>query len=176
MNAPLALRSIDSLPYPPGLPWLGQGFKLSPHQLHLQLEKWAQQFGKFFTVRAAGMQFLVVNDQRLAQQILKDRPDGFRRIRKMEPVANDLMMNGLFSSEGNRWRNQRRIWLATLNAQQLKFFHDQLLAITKKLLGRWQKAADRGDAVDVAADLMRYTVDVTMQFGGDVDRIGSAAT
>jgi len=164
MNQPLALRSIDSLPHPAGLPWLGQALQMSPHQLHLQLEKWAQQFGKFFTVHAAGMQFLAVNDQALAQQILRDRPDGFRRIRKMEPVANDLMMNGLFSSEGERWKNQRRIWLATLNAQQLKFFHDQLLLITKKLLARWQKAADRGDAVDVAADLMRYTVDVTMLF------------
>src|SRR5262245_4047468 len=164
MNAPLALRSIESLPHPSGLPWLGQALQLSPHQLHLRLEKWSQQFGKFFTVHAAGAHFLVVNDQALAQQALRDRPDGFRRIRKMEPVANDLMMNGLFSSEGERWRNQRRIWLATLNAQQLKSFHEKLAAITQKLLQRWQKAADRGDVVDVASDLMRYTVDVTMQF------------
>src|SRR5438128_493079 len=134
MSQPLALRSIDSLPQPPGLPWLGQALKLSPHQLHLQLEEWAQRFGKCFTVRAAGLRFLVVTDPALSQQVLKDRPDGFRRIRKMEPVARDLMMNGLFSSEGERWRNQRRIWLATLNAQQLKVFHDPLLAITRNLL------------------------------------------
>jgi cytochrome P450 len=164
MNAPSLLRTVDSLPQPPGLPWLGQALKLSPHQLHLQLEQWSQRFGKFYTVHAAGMRFLVVTDHALSQQILKDRPDGFRRIRKMEPVAQDLAMNGLFSSEGDRWRNQRRIWLATLNAQQLKFFHDQLLLITRKLLQRWRKAADRGDVVDVAADLMRYTVDVTMLF------------
>jgi cytochrome P450 len=159
-----ALRTLDALPQPPGLPWIGQAFKLSPAQLHLQLEHWAQQFGKFYRVTAAGMRFLVVNDHALAQQILKDRPEGFRRIRKMEPVAQDLAMNGLFSSEGERWRNQRRIWLATLNAQQLKSFHEKLLLVTQKLMQRWQKAADRGDAVDVASDLMRYTVDVTMQF------------
>jgi cytochrome P450 len=164
MNEPLALRTIESLGGPRGLPLIGSALQLSPHQLHLQLEKWAQDYGRFYRVHAAGAKFLVVTDHALAQQILKERPDGYRRVRKMEPVANDLMMNGLFSSEGERWRNQRRIWLATLNAQQLKFFHEKLLAITRKLLARWRKAADRGDAVDVASDLMRYTVDVTMQF------------
>jgi cytochrome P450 len=164
MNGTFALRTLDDLRQPPGLPWLGQALQLEPVRLHLQLENWAQQFGRFFRVQAAGRRFLVVTDYALAQQILKDRPDGYRRIRKMEPVAQDLMMNGLFSSEGERWRNQRRVWLATLNAQQLRSFHDRLLLITRKLLRRWQKAADRGDAVDVASDLMRYTVDVTMQF------------
>lgn len=164
MNQPLSLRTIGGLSGPRGLPLVGSALQMSPHQLHLQLEKWAQQYGRFYRVQAAGMKFLVVTDHALAQQILKERPDGYRRVRKMEPVAQDLMMNGLFSSEGERWKNQRRIWLATLNAQQLKSFHEKLLGTTRRLLGRWRKAADRGDAVDVASDLMRYTVDVTMQF------------
>jgi len=163
MDSP-APRTIDRLKQPPGLPWLGNALQLDPPRIHLSLEKWAQDYGKFFTVRVLGRRLLVVTDYALAQQILKDRPDGFRRLRTIEPVANDLRMNGLFSSEGERWRNQRRIWLATLNAQQLKSFHDKLLVITKKLLKRWQVAADRGEVVDVATDLMRYTVDVTMQF------------
>ncbi len=164
MNDTTAPRTLDSLRHPPGLPWLGNALQLDPPRLHLQLEKWAAEFGKFFNVRILGRRLLVVNDYALAQQMLKDRPEGFRRIRQLEPVANGLMMNGLFSSEGERWRNQRRVWLATLNAQQLKTFHDKLLLITRTLLRRWQRAADRGDAVDVASDLMRYTVDVTMQF------------
>lgn len=164
MSEAPGLRSLDALPVPPGLPWLGNALQLKPLHLHLQLENWAQQFGRFFCIRAPGRRLLVVTDAELAKQMLRDRPDGFRRIRQMEPVARELQMNGLFSSEGERWRNQRRVWLATLNAQQIKFFHEKLMLITQKLLRRWQQAADRGDAVDVAADLMRYTVDVTMQF------------
>jgi cytochrome P450 len=159
-----ALHSLDGLSQPRGLPWLGNALQLDPSRLHLQLEQWAQQYGRFFCVRIVNRRLLVINDAALAQQILRDRPDGYRRIRQMEPVAMDLGLNGLFSSEGERWRNQRRIWLATLNAHQLKSFHEQLMRITRKLLLRWQGAADRGEAVDVAADLMRYTVDVTMQF------------
>lgn len=164
MNDAVALRNLGDLPHPPGLPWLGNALQLKPARLHLQLESWAQQFGRFFCIHAPGRQLLVVTDLALAQQALRDRPEGFRRIRQLEPVARELMMNGLFSSEGERWRNQRRVWLATLNAQQLKSFHEKLMLITQKLLRRWQKAADRGEAVDVASDLMRYTVDATMQF------------
>jgi cytochrome P450 len=164
MSEVLSLRTLDALPVPAGLPWLGNALQLKPLHLHLQLERWAQEFGKFFCISAPGRRFLVVTDSELVKQMLRDRPDGFRRIRQMEPVARELQMNGLFSSEGERWRNQRRVWLATLNAQQIRFFHEKLLLITQKLLRRWQQAADRGEAVDVATDLMRYTVDVTMQF------------
>jgi cytochrome P450 len=164
MNATATLRTLADLRQPSGLPWLGNALQLKPANLHLQLERWAQEFGKFFCIQVAGRRLLAVNDSALAQQMLRDRPDGFRRIRQLEPVAQDLMMNGLFSSEGERWRNQRRIWLATLNAQQLRSFHEKLMLVTQKLLRRWQAAADRGDVVDVASDLMRYTVDVTMQF------------
>lgn len=164
MSTAAAHRSLDDLPQPPGLPWLGNALQLDPANLHLQLERWAAQFGTFYRLQAAGRRLVAVNDAALAQQLLRDRPDGFRRIRQLEPVAQDLMMNGLFSSEGERWRNQRRIWLATLNAQQLRSFHHGLMQVTRKLLLRWQRAADAGTVVDVPADLMRYTVDVTMRF------------
>jgi cytochrome P450 len=164
MNAAAKHRTLNDLPCPPGLPLLGNALQLKPTQLHLQLESWAQQYGRFFCVSIAGRRLLAVNDTALAQQMLRERPDGYRRFHKLEPEARRLMMNGLFSSEGEQWRQQRRIWLASLNAQQLRYFHQQLMAITRKLLLRWQKAADRGEAVEVASDLMRYTVDVTMLF------------
>jgi cytochrome P450 len=158
------LRSIETLPHPRGLPWLGNALQMEATRLHLQLEEWAQVHGAYFCVHAAGRRFLIVNDSAVTQQVLRERPDGYRRLRTLEPVAIDLGMNGLFSSEGERWRAQRRIWLGTLNAQQLRGFHEQLLQITRRLMLRWQRAAERGEAVDVAADLMRYTVDVTMRF------------
>ncbi len=164
MNSTAAVRTLDDLPTPPGPPWLGSALQLDPARIHLQMESWARTHGKFFCVRAAGRRLLAVNDTTLAQQILRDRPDRFRRLRTLEPIARELGMDGLFSSEGDRWRAQRRLWLATLNAHQIRSFHDQLMLTTRRLLQRWQKAAERGDAVDVASDLMRYTVDVTVQF------------
>jgi cytochrome P450 len=164
MTAATARRSLDDLPRPRGLPWLGSALQMEPTRLHLRLEQWAQKLGAYFCVHAAGRRFLIVNDPAVTPGVLRERPEGYRRLRTLEPVAIELGMNGLFSSEGERWRAQRRIWLATLNAQQLRGFHEQLMQITLSLMRRWQRAVERGEAVDVAADLMRYTVDVTMRF------------
>ncbi|MGH8461649.1 MAG: cytochrome P450 [Stenotrophobium sp.] len=164
MNTIAPPRTLDDLPHPPGLPFFGNALAMQPRHFHLKIEQWAQEQGRLFTLKMGPQRWLAVNDLALAQLILRDRPDGFRRVSNLQPIAQELGLNGLFSSEGDYWREQRRIWMASLNATQLRRFHDQLAEITGKLLLRWRKAADRGDAVDVAHDLMRYTVDVTMRF------------
>lgn len=169
MNAALpnmpALRRIEDLPVPPGgVPLLGNALQLDPPRLHLQLEQWAQQLGKVFRVRAGPRQIVCVADLDAAHTILRDRPDGFSRMRSYQPVAAEMGFNGVFMSEGEAWRRQRRVWMASLNASQLRGFQDTLAAITHRLLRRWQAAAANGEVMDIAADLMRYTVDVTMQF------------
>lgn len=164
MSPAAVLRSLDALPHPPGLPLLGNLLKVSPDTLHLQMESWAVEHGPLFTVRFGRRRLLAVSDTDLGRQILRDRPDGFRRMRPVERVARELGMHGLFSAEGELWREQRRVWMAALNTHQVKHFHQQLMATTRKLLHRWQAAADTGAVVDIAADLMRFTVDVTMQF------------
>lgn len=165
MNSSTALRTLKDLPSPSGLPLIGHALQLlDSEKLHLKFESWGQELGAFFIIKVGKRRMLAVNDAEVAKQILRDRPEGYSRISNFQPVAKELGLHGLFSAEGEHWRNQRRVWMATLNAQQLKHFHEKLMQTTHKLLTRWQKAADSGEAVDVAADLMRYTVDVTMQF------------
>lgn len=164
MTTALAPRRIEDLPQPRGLPLLGNALQLDPPRLHLQLEEWAQQLGPVFRIKAAHRQFLAINDIDAVQTVLRERPETYSRMRSYQPAAIEMGMNGVFSSEGENWRRQRRVWMASLNAQQLRGFHRQLVRITQRLLRRWQNAADRGEVVDVAAELMRYTVDVTMQF------------
>ena len=157
-------RKLDQLPHPRGLPLLGNALQIDRLRLHLQLERWALEHGRLFTLQLGPLRFLAVNDPALSQAILRDRPEGFRRMSQLEPIAKELGMHGLFSAEGDQWREQRRVWMSTLNATQLRRFHDELAALTGRLLARWRKSAAQGEAVDVARDLMRYTVDVTMRF------------
>jgi cytochrome P450 len=169
MTAAMATRSFADLQAPRGLPLLGNALQLKPGVMHLQLEAWQRQFGPIFGIRLGRRRVVIVADPAQITQILRDRPEGFRRTATVEPVFEELGINGLFSAEGERWRRMRRIWMASLNAQQLKGFHDELEQIALRLLRRWQRAADAGDAVDVAADLMRFTVDVTLRFAFDHD-------
>ncbi len=49
------------------------------------------------------------------------------------------------------------------------------MKVTERFAGRWQRAADAGTPIDLQADLMRYTVDVTagLAFGTDINTIES---
>jgi cytochrome P450 len=157
-------RSLRDLPGPAGLPLLGNALQVDSARFHQNLEGWQRQFGDLFRVRLARREFMVVATPELIQQVLRDRPDGFRRIDTLEPIAKELGLHGLFSAEGDSWKRQRQLWMASLNTHQLRPFHDQLQTITRRLLRRWEQAADQGTPVDVASDLMRFTVDVTLHF------------
>lgn len=167
-------RSLEDLPGPDGLPLLGNALQLPSDRLHRVLEEWAGRFGSLYTIRLGSRRALVTADPALAQQALRERPETFSRISNVEAVAAELGMDGLFSAEGERWRRLRRLWIAALNAAQIKTYFPRLTEITGRLLARWQRASARGEAIDVQADLMRYTVDVSVLFalGHDANTLG----
>jgi len=80
-----------------------------------------------------------------------------------------MRLNGVFATEGEDWRRQRRIVTAALNRQKLTHFFPKLALTVARLRRRWEGAADRGEFVDVCGDLTRFTVDVTMQLAFSVD-------
>jgi len=157
-------RTLDDLPGPDGLPLLGNALQLPAARLHQVLEDWAAQFGPMYTIRMGPRRAVVTTDPALAQQALRERPEKFSRITNIEVIAKELGMNGLFSAEGEHWRRLRRIWISALNAAQIKTYFPRLTEVTGRLLGRWQRAATAGEVIDAQADLMRYTVDVSVRF------------
>jgi cytochrome P450 len=159
-----APRNIADLPRPRGLPLLGNALQLDPPRIHLQLEQWAQELGPMFRISAGPREMLCVADLDAAHAILRDRLVAAHARIAFRPVATELGFNGVFTSEGEHWRRQRKVWMASLNAAQLKGFHETLAQLTHRLMHRLQRAADRSEPVDVVAELMRYTVDVTMRF------------
>jgi cytochrome P450 len=159
-----APRTLDDLPGPDGLPILGNAFQLPGSRLHHVLEDWAAEFGSMYTIRMGPRRAVVTSDAAVAQHVLRERPETFSRISNIEAVATELGINGLFSAEGAHWRRLRRIWIAALNAAQIRTYFPHLTGVTGRLLKRWQRAAARGESIDAQADLMRYTVDVSVLF------------
>ena len=90
-------------------------------------------------------------------------------MRAIESVLAEIGANGVFSVEGEDWRPQRKLIMHALNATHFRGFFPTLQAITARLHRRWDAAARRGEAVEMTADLVRFTVDVTtaLAFGED---------
>ena len=168
-----ALRTVDQLPGPRGLPFLGALPALDLDRLHLTLERWADRHGPVYRVDLGPRLVVAVSDPELIQQALRERPGAFRRLANIEPIFDELGIAGVFSAEGVAWRPLRRLTMEALSQQHLRRFYPALRRVAERLRRRWEAAADAGRTVEVEEDFKRFTVDLTtlLAFGHDLNTL-----
>ena len=175
-TAPCALRRFDDLPGPRGLPVLGNLLQIDSPRVHQQVEAWCEEFGPLFKLRLGKRRVVVVGDHELIGIALRDRPDGFRRTQRLEDVGREMGLSaGLFASNGEVWKRQRRMVMAGFDPVHVKRYYPALLRVAGRLVGRWQDAARADRRIELQADLMRFTVDAVagLAFGEDVNTLQS---
>jgi len=170
---PARLRRPADLPGPRAWPLVGNIFDLDLPRLHQVYEEWAKEYGPLYVFRLATQRVVVVSDPALVQQILRARPETYRRIAKVEPVFEELGVAGVFSAEGAAWRPQRRLAMEALASRHLASFYPTLKMVAERLRQRWLGAAERGETLHMAEELKRFTVDVTtaLTFGHDINTL-----
>lgn len=82
-----------------------------------------------------------------------------------------LVGEGLFTSEGDFWRRQRRLAQPAFHRERVAGFAATMTDATASLLERWQGRAQSGAAFDVAADMSRLTLSIVGRtlFSRDID-------
>ena len=174
--APSPLRQFDELPGPRGVPVFGNLLQIDSTRMHLQLEQWCETFGPVFRLRLGGRRVVVVGDHQLIANVLRDRPDGFRRTTRFEQVWTEMgLVGGVFGATGDDWKRQRRMVMASFDPAHVKSYFPSLQRVALRLVARWRRAAADDAPIDLQADLMRYTVDTIagLAFGAEVDTLGS---
>lgn len=166
-------RELRELPAPRGLPLLGNLWQLEVSKLHRILGAWAQRYGPLYRMRLRGRDVLAVGDAELIAEVLRSRPEGFRRRRALRNVMLELGIDGVFIAEGADWRRQRKLAMYALNTAHMREFFPRLDQVTARLQRRWEAAARSGEPIDPQRDLMRFTVDVTsgLAFGHDLNTL-----
>ena len=134
---------------------LGNLLQLDIPRFHEQLEGWARVHGPLYRLRMGPRDALVLARPDLIAGILRDRPDGWRRFRTVQAVIQGMGVDGLFSAEGESWRQQRRLVTAAFTPSHLKRYFPLVKLMTERLKGRLDLAARTGAWIDVQATLMR---------------------
>ena len=175
MSAVLPVRQIDDLPGPRGWPFIGNAREVETSRVHIVAEGWQRRYGDFFRMSIGPRRFLVIADPDAITRVLRDRPDGFKRTPRLSQIADELGFAGLFTANGDRWRRQRPMVMASFDPAHIKSYFPALVRVTERFARRWQRAASEHRAIDLQADLMRYTVDVTtgLAFGVDMNTLES---
>jgi cytochrome P450 len=151
-------------------------FGLDKPRMHQTIEAWARRYGPLFKFRIGPTVIVVVADHAAIGVALRDRPGGFRRQPQLERISAEMgLPPGLFGAEGSDWQRQRRIVMAGFDPRHVKAYFTSLVKVTRRLEERWRKAARSGAAIDLQADLMRFTVDAIagLAFGADINTLES---
>ena len=163
------IRPIAKLPGPKGLPLLGNVLQLDLAKLHLIVEEWADHYGEIYKFKIFNKTAVAISNIELIHQILRDRPETFRRISAMESVSRESETNGVLTSEGDHWRWQRAVTMQAFKPECLRRFFPTMLIINQRLYDRWHHAAATGQTVDIERDWMKYTVDIATNFAFGYD-------
>jgi cytochrome P450 len=171
-----APRRYAELPGPRGLPLVGIGHRVQPTRFHQQLEGWAREHGPVFRLRIGPRRLLVVSDTAVVSALLRDRPGTFRRPTRQGNLMREMgFEQGLFFVNDEAWTRQRRMVMSAFNPAHVKAYLPSLLKVTQRLQDRWRASLETGAAIDLQADLMRFTVDAIsgLAFGADVNTLES---
>jgi len=171
-------RPFASLPTPPHWPLLGHSLQIDKARFHQDLEAWVKTLGPVYRLRLGARRIMVVADHKLVQRVLRERPMGYRRSRRMDNVMAEMgLPPGLFNAEGAGWERQRRMVMAGFDPAHIKRYDAAMQRVAQRLVRRWRGASERGESIDLRADLMRYTVDVVagLAFGYEVNTLEAEA-
>ena len=172
----VVLRQINELPGPPQWPLLGNSFQIRRANIHQNVEQWAKLYGPLFRMRLGRAQQLVIADHELLAGVMRDRPDGFERSPLSRAVGAEMgLPQGVFHAEGEDWMRQRRMVMASFAPGHVRAYFPALVTVALRLRSRWRKAAHAGTAINLQADLMRFTVDAIagLAFGREINTLES---
>jgi len=152
---------------------IGNTLKNDPKRMHLILEGWSREFGDAYRIALGPKRVFVSASPEHLQTVMRERPERYRRFSPLESIIEEMGWNGVFTAEGEAWRPQRRLVMQALASTNVRSFFPTLQSITDRLRRHWQRAAERGETVEMTQDLVRFTVDVTtaLSFGEDPNTI-----
>ena len=171
------LQCVSDLPSPPGCGVTGHLKLLKRPDIHRLFQQWALEYGSLYRLRLAHQKAVVISDRALVQQIMKERPETFRRHYNIESVFDELGINGIFSSEGEDWRQQRELFNPAFNGANIRYFFPTISQLTDRLLDKITCLSTQKEPIDVKRLFAEYTLDIisSLAFAYDINSLSGQA-
>ncbi len=88
------------------------------------------------------------------QHILRDHAEHYRKGKLLRSIAS-IQRQGLLTSEGRFWRQQRRLMQPVFRQRQVDQFYCVVIEEVQSLVHGWRQAAQTGEAVNITAWMHR---------------------
>lgn len=152
-------------PGPDGLPIVGNTVDLSRNIFEFY-EQLRDEYGQIASYQVFGTDACMVAHPDAIQKILLDDHDAFKKGEVVTRNLNDAMGDGLFLTEGGKWKNQRTKVQPAFYRQRLKTYVPEMRETAAEMVEQWRDGAivEANDAMtETTMDVLGRTL-----FGLDV--------
>jgi cytochrome P450 len=139
-----------------------------------------RQYGDVVRYRPAPDPAILVNHPDYVRHILVDNNRNYTKDTYINQKFKDQVGDGLLTSEGEVWRQQRRLMQPAFHHTRLQKLDRPIVEIVAARLENWQEHAARGEPVDIASEMASLTLSITtkllfgIDLGEEVDEVGRA--
>lgn len=127
------------------------------------LQQSARRYGDYVRFQAGPVTALLLNDPEAVKHVLQDNHRNYTKDTIQYNALSAVTGKGLLTSDGEHWFRHRRLMQPGFTRQHIQNFGPAVSAAVHRMLARWQPAADRGQALDIDAEMMRTTLEIVGQ-------------
>jgi len=164
-------------PGPKGLPLLGLVFEIRKDPLGT-LQRMAREFGDAVTFSVLGKDRVLLNRPEYIQQLFLLQHGKLHKSALTKMAVQPLLGDGLLISEGDFWRQQRRLAQPAFHKSRVNDYEPTMVECALAQTRRWRD----GETRNMAEEMMQLTLEVAVQtlFGtsmaGESEKIGRSMT
>jgi cytochrome P450 len=120
--------------------------------------------------RSGSERAYLVNNPDYIRHVLVENHRNYSKATNINAVFKRAVADGLLTSEGQTWRDQRRLMRPAFHRDRLRGIGAGVTDATEAMLARWEHVADTGRTLDVADEMGLLTLGITTRalFGWDL--------
>ena len=146
-------------PFPKHRHWLfGHAGMLREDALGM-VKKFIEQYGDIISLSVPFNKAVIAANPEYARQVLQDNSKNYTKSLAYE-LLRPLLGNGLLTSEGDFWKQQRKLIQPAFHKRKLDEWTQMMIEQSNHTADRISKYADTGEAFDVMPEMTALTLDI----------------
>jgi len=148
-----------------------------PHAFFLQV---ARTYGPVVRYPVGPLAVYLVTGPDGVKHVLQDNNKNYSKDTFQYNLLSTITGKGLLTSDGDHWRRQRRLAQPAFQKGRVAGFAPMIVGATEGMLEHWKERTARGEAIDVAAEMMHVALQIvgkamfSAEIGDQADELATA--
>jgi cytochrome P450 len=163
------MKTINDLPLLSGRTWNGHAaeFRSSPTETLLRAQR---ELGDIGAIQFFHFPAVALFSPELVHEALVEKAKNLSKSLPLKIMFYPMAGRGLFTSDGDPWRRQRKLIAPLFHPQAIRSYADMMNDVITRCLDTWKD----GDVIDVGREMTRLTMGVAAKTLFDADTLNES--